>query len=361
MGDQMERFTFEDKLMNEAADAIFEWAEKYLSSIFDDDTGIVSIAGQDHFIVRYQLIFISNYALMMQRGNDLSQIERIKKFLDNQMLGNRDKLMAFRFLDGIPCEVYLFAESLGDLDIADIYGLTKFKTMIIDRNDGKIWSKKDIDSTVRKIREDMDCDGYEPEITRDYHGGITLWLGIELKNQNLLAALRIFLWMDKQNFEYMQLTLASSSDPRVRTMIAGMIINAEIVKLLEKDKDPDVLLNLLSNLFAFVHLKDRTIKRILAALLKSKILDGGAKSDLFMVAKRLHSTEIFRDVGDYDEQAMERWGDTWERNTKLMPIFEMLKDVAESYEFLNDAASDLFFWLEERIQDLNYILEEESS
>ncbi len=78
----MERVAEQGKVSNEAVHAIIKWAERYLSSVYDDDAGTVYFAGQEQFILEYQLCFISNYAFMMQLGNDLSQIERIEKFLN---------------------------------------------------------------------------------------------------------------------------------------------------------------------------------------------------------------------------------------------------------------------------------------
>ena len=357
----MERFTFQDRLMNKATDAIFEWAERYLSSVCDDNAGIVSVTGSDHFILRYQLIFISNYVLMMQIGNEISQIERIKRFLDNQRPGDDGKLMEFRFIDGIPCEVYLLAESLDDIDIADIYGVTKFTTMIIYRNDGKDWKKKDINLIIKKTREDLEFDGYDPEIEIPYDSSDEeLYAAITMKNEIFLAMMRTRP-IDEERFEYMLLTLAGSSDPRVRSMIAGMMIKKEIVQFLEKDKDPGVLLNLVSNLFAFVNLSDRSIKKILKTLLKSKILHEDANLNFVMIAKRLNFTKMFKAVGKYNEEEMERWRETWERNTKVLPIYQKLKEVVDSYDFSDDDGLDLIWRLEERIEDLGYILEGESA
>ena len=355
----MKRFCFQDRLMNEARDTIFGWAETYLSSACYDDTGIVSVAGQEHFILEYQLFLISNYALMMQHGNDLSQIERIKKFLDNQRPEDEGELLEFQFIEGTPMDFCLSAESLDDIDIADIYGLTNFRIMMIYRWDGSTWTKKNIDSTIRKIREDLEFDGYEPEIEigSDGYPDYILELAIRIKDENPFASLRM-LYLDQDSYEYMLLTLAGSSDPRVRTMIAGMMLNEEIVRLLEKDKDPGVLLGLISNLFAFVHLKDRTIKRILTTLSKTKILCEDERPDPVMIAKRLHQSEFFGEVGKYDEEEMERWRDTWERNTEVMPILEKLKEIIDSYHFSDDQGLELTGWLEERIEELEFILED---
>ena len=356
----MTRFSFQDRLMNEARDVIFEWAERYLSSACYDDTGIVSVTGQEHFILEYQLFLISNYALMMQYGNDLSQIERIKKFLDNQRPEDEGELLEFQFIEGTPMDFCLSAESLDDIDIADIYGLTNFRIMMIYRRDGSTWTKKNIDSTIRKIREDLEFDGYEPEIETDSNGypDYILGLVIRMKNENLFASLRI-LHLDQDSYEYMLLTLAGSVDPRVRTMIAGMMLNTEIVQLLQKDKDPNVLLSLITNLFAFVHLKDRTIKRILNRLSKSEIFDEDERPDPVMIAKRLHQSEFFGEVGKYDEEEMERWRDTWERNTEVMPILEKLKEIIDSYGLSGDQGVELTGWLAERIAELEFILEDE--
>ena len=153
MDQEMEGFTEQGKVMNEAARAIIKWAEKYLSSVYDDDAGTVYFAGRDQFIREYQLFFISNYAFMMQLGNDLSQIGRIEKILNHQMPENEDKLMKFRFMGGTPVDVFLSAESLDDVDIADIYGLTAFRSMNIRRNDRKSWTKKDIYIGIRAGRK----------------------------------------------------------------------------------------------------------------------------------------------------------------------------------------------------------------
>ncbi len=142
-------------------------------------------------------------------------------------------------------------------------------------------------------------------------------------------------------------------------MIAGMRPDAATVQVLEKDKDPGVLLCLISNPSAFVHLKDSTIKRILTTLLKSKILVEDATPNLLMMAKRLRRGESFRKMGEYNEEEMSRWRNTWEWNTKVIPILEKLKEVSESHGSLDDEGVDLTCWLEIQIEALEITLEDE--
>jgi hypothetical protein len=361
MDQEMEGFTEQGKAMNEAASAIIKWAERYLSSVYDDDAGTVYFAGLEKFILEYQLFFISNYAFMMQVGNDLSQIERIEKFLNQQMPGNEDKLMEFRFMGGTPVDVFLSVESLDDIDIADIYGLAAFRSMTIRRNDRKGWTKKDMVSIQRTIREDLEFDGYEVETTINFdpYCDNALELAVRMKDENPYASFRM-LHLGQDGFDRMLSILAGSSDPRVRTMIAGMRPDAATVQVLEKDKDPCVLLCLISNPSAFVHLKDKTIKRVLTTLLKSKILVEDATPSLLMMAKRLRGGERFREIGEYNEEEMTRWRNTWERNTKVIPILEKLNEAAESHGSFDDEGVDLTCWLEIQIEALEITLEDEN-
>ena len=356
MDQEMEGFTEQGKAMNEAASAIIKWAERYLSSVYDDDAGTVYFAGLEKFILEYQLFFISNYAFMMQVGNDLSQIERIEKFLNQQMPGNEDKLMEFRFMGGTPVDVFLSTESLDDIDIADIYGLTTFRSMTIRSNDRKSWSKEDMVSIQKAIREDLESDDYEVKTTINFdpYCDNALELAVTMEDETPLV------YFDKDGFDTMLSILAGSSDPRVRIMLAGMRPDAATVQVLEKDKDPGVLLCLISNPSAFVHLKDRSIKRILATLLKSKILVEDATPSLLMMAKRLRGGERFREIGEYNEEEMTRWRNTWERNTKVIPILEKLNEAAESHGSFDDEGVDLTCWLEIQIEALEITLEDEN-
>ena len=352
---EMERVTEQGKVTNEAASAIIKWAERYLSSVYDDDAGTVYCAGREQFILEYQLYFISNYAFMMQIGNDLSQIGRIGKFLNHQMPENEDNLMEFRFMGGTPVDVFLSVESLDDIDIADIYGLTTFGLMTIRSNDRKGWTKKDMDAIHRTIREDLEFDDYEVEtaINIDPYCDYILELVVTMEDETPL------LYLDQDGFDVMLSILAGSSDPRVRIMIAGMRPDAATVQVLAKDKVPDVLLCLISNPSAFVHLKDKTIKRILTTLLKSKILVEDATPDLVIMAKRLRKSESFREIGEYNEEEMARWRNTWEQNTKVIPILEKLREASESHGSLDDEGMDLTCWLEIQIEGLEITLEDE--
>ena len=355
MDQKMERVTEQGKVTSEAASAIIKWAERYLSSVYDDDAGTVYFAGREQYIREYQLFFISNYAFMMQLGNDLSQIGRIEKFLNQQMPGNEDNLMEFRFMGGTPVDVFLSAESLDDIDMADIYGLTAFRSMNIRRNDRKSRTKKDMVSIQRTIREDLESGGYEVETTINFDPYCDNALELDVTMEDEIP----LFYLNKDGFNTMLSILAGSSNPRVRIMIAGMRPDAATVQVLEKDKDPDVLLCLISNPSAFLHLKDSTIKRILTTLLKSKILVEDATPSLVIMVKRLRGSERFTEMGVYNEEEMSRWRNTWEWNTKVIPILEKLKEADESHGSLDDEEGDLTFWLEDQIESLEFTLEYE--
>ena len=109
------------------------WAEKYLSLLYNQ-CPLVRVVGADEAYIENQIRFLSHYVLMMQLGNEISQKDRIKEFLDMQYALTSEKIQ-LNFIGGVPFDVCVLANSIDEIDIADILGIVGFRDIIMYRLD----------------------------------------------------------------------------------------------------------------------------------------------------------------------------------------------------------------------------------
>jgi len=116
-----------------------------------------------------QIEFIRLYlAHMMIDGDTKHDLEIIRHFLSMQGAKKDDKRMQIRFILGSTPEVYVYVDSLNEIDLADTYGITGFKTMHVYNANKKRWTLKTIRKFIKDVKDDFRFDGYEPKIDFKY-------------------------------------------------------------------------------------------------------------------------------------------------------------------------------------------------
>lgn len=288
---------------------ITTWAEKYLSLSYNK-APLIRVANADEGYLENQILFISHYVLMMQIGNEISQKDRIKEFLDMQYTENRSDKIQFNFMGGAPLDVCVLANSIDDIDIADILGITGSRDMNMYRSDGRKWKKKNIDAIEQRIIENLEFDGYQVRIDVESDAGSNLDIGLEITPDNPLAYIRIVASLNQitKLRKKLLLRLATSDDFQVRAAVAGMKhINKYIVHMLLKDREVDVVLSLLSNMKALALIGKRNLAATLGRI--SRRLRRNRIKKPVEIGRRLYYTyeRVLGDEADYQEKEYQKW------------------------------------------------------
>jgi hypothetical protein len=318
---------------------ILEWAEAYLSECYD--IGPHALAILDYELIENQILFIPSYVLVMLLEEDPFDSDRIKSFLGMQRITNKDEFLEIHFLEGLPFEVYVLVKSIADLDIADVIALTNFRQIVITRSDSKEWQKESIDSTLKSITDDLEFDGYEPSnisIEDSVSDGRSIDLRIDVGDVGA-PTLGLF-YSSLQDF---QLELANSNDYRVRAMVAGMKgINKQLVEVLSKDNQVNVLLRLVLNTKAVSLISKGTVRTILKRIVSD--LDSGID----------HPTKLARRLREATESALEgrREGVAWNRAIICKSLIPILLEIESGIDIVDNGEMDLAEWLGEWIDEL---------
>lgn len=147
------------EMMAKVNSLFHEWAKKYRAEC-RKKMPYTSVVGEKVSIINDQIGFIGKYlAFMLLDGNDQNNLKRIKRFLSMQSAQNYKKRLEIHFLGDSPVEVYVFVDSLNDIDIADTHSITYFDTMLAFREDNKKWTAKSAKTFVETVRNDLEFDG----------------------------------------------------------------------------------------------------------------------------------------------------------------------------------------------------------
>jgi len=150
--------------------------------------------GNAHNLVEDQIDFITQYiGCAILDGTSKQNLDRIKHFLSMQSAQNIGERMELRFIGGSPIETYAFVDSLKDIDIADVFFITKFDSMIACRTKcGKWlnWTKTTAKRFLNEVKKDILFDMPDAVFTVDSDNvaGITdfeIWFKVDNSELNL--------------------------------------------------------------------------------------------------------------------------------------------------------------------------------
>ncbi len=151
--------TFESEVGN----TFKKWAKDFRTEFFRERP-FTSVYGNTSF-VRDQIEFVHLYLGHMQLdGTTRENLERIKQFLSLQRALEEGKDMRLYFIGGSPVEVFVTVENLGDIDIADVYGITEFEIMNVFKGKYKRWTPKSAKSFIDAVKNDLAFDGMESDL-----------------------------------------------------------------------------------------------------------------------------------------------------------------------------------------------------
>jgi len=127
------------------------------------------VAGQEEStLVKDQVQFIEEMiSNIIIDGATSETFDRVRDFLLLQTYPTTGAHMEFHFIGGSPVDVFLFADSIDDIDIADAYSLTLFDLILVTREHGKDWDKKAAEAIIEQIYDDLSFDFDEVSISYD--------------------------------------------------------------------------------------------------------------------------------------------------------------------------------------------------
>ena len=241
---------------------IARWIEHYILEVYDHPPLNV-VAGEELYFWGNQAVFLSFY-LPLQLVDNFTKPYQIKihDFLNLQA---RDKigknLLEINFFEGLPMDICLLAQSLEDIDMADIFNVTNFGIMNISRHDNKSWTKNEVKNIKKKIKKDLEFDGYSVSIGSNvYTKGSSLELNVHVTDGEINVFRKSFAM---QSSKSLLLILAKSKKYKVRSTVAEIPgFELSFYKLLAKDKNINVLLNLVLNLHVLQVMNQNMIKNI---------------------------------------------------------------------------------------------------
>ena len=154
-----------------------EWVERFLIEWEQEDryspAFLYSNDEDLEYLKKEQIEFIRIYlGHMMLDGNTRQNLLRIKYFLSIQGAGKKDADLTIKFLSGNPVEVYLYANDLDEIDVADVFGTVEFKTMQVYLHNGQIWTQKLAAQFIEAVREDLEFDGLEADLHYEFRDNL---------------------------------------------------------------------------------------------------------------------------------------------------------------------------------------------
>lgn len=162
-----------------------EWVERFLREWEEEgrySPAYLPPTDEDfEYLKQEQIEFIGIYlGHMLIDGDSKENLLRIKHFLSMQGATKKDADLTIKFLSGNPVEVYLYANDLDEIDVADVFGIVEFKTMQVYLQNGQIWTQKPAAQFIESVREDLEFDGLKAELHYEFRNNL---LEIECKIQ----------------------------------------------------------------------------------------------------------------------------------------------------------------------------------
>lgn len=119
---------------------------------------------QSEFLIQYM-------GHMLLDGDTIENRQRIQRFLALQDKNNNADY-EIHFLNGRLKDVCLYADSLFDLDVADIYGIVGFTKMHVYSRNGLSWSTIMAEDFIQDIRQDVEFDGLTCQTEYEFKGAL---------------------------------------------------------------------------------------------------------------------------------------------------------------------------------------------
>lgn len=243
---------------------IAQWIERYILEVYNQNP-LNRVAGEELCFWGNQIVFLCFYIPLQLVGNYTKPNQnKIREFLDLQTINKTDtQLLSISFFEGLPMDICLLARSLEDIDIADIFNITNFGRMSISLHGGyKSWTKEEVVSIKKNIKKDLEFDGHKVYIELS---GCNTEASLELNICVSGGAINLF----RKSFafksaKYLLCLLAKSKKYKIRATVAEISgFDLSFYQLLLKDKNINVLFNLLLNTHALQVMKQNIIRRIL--------------------------------------------------------------------------------------------------
>jgi hypothetical protein len=154
LSDQLDRVVHSAAKKNHIMSLLTKWERIFRSECAKEKPE--ETIGNAHNLVEDQIDFITQYiGCAILDGTSKQNLDRIKHFLSIQSAQNIGDRMELRFIGGSPIEAYAFVDSLNDIDIADVFFITNFNSIVAYREDMKTWTKKAAKSFLDALKEDL--------------------------------------------------------------------------------------------------------------------------------------------------------------------------------------------------------------
>ena len=134
-----------------------KWRTAYRERMTDDRDYDLIGEDQEAFLLAY-------LGCMMLNAETQAGRDRIVRFFELQTGCQGVARYEVDFLGSVYAESRVFINEKRDVDIADVFGVTDFDMVSIDRCDGAAFGNGEAEALVAAIRNDLEFDGYSAQI-----------------------------------------------------------------------------------------------------------------------------------------------------------------------------------------------------
>ncbi len=168
--DQLDRISHSETKKNYVMSLFNKWEKKFSVERSNEITERVLDLGyeeedikafkaaicSEHDVLEGQINFITQYiACALCGGMGKENVARLRHFLGMQTSSNIEERMELRFLGGSPVEANAYVDCLKDIDIADVFFITKFDSMFAYREKYRIWTKNIAKRFLDDLKKDV--------------------------------------------------------------------------------------------------------------------------------------------------------------------------------------------------------------
>ncbi len=151
--DQLDRVIRSASKKNYVMSLLTKWEKKFRAE-YSRERPAETVANTR--LVEDQINFVTEYvACAILDGTSKKNLNRIRHFLTMQSGHNIGERIELRFFGGWPIEAYAYVDSLKDVDIADVFFITNFESMIAYRSKLKNWTGSTAKRFLNEIKKDI--------------------------------------------------------------------------------------------------------------------------------------------------------------------------------------------------------------
>lgn len=152
--DQLDRVVHSASKKNYVMSLLTKWEKRFRAECSRERPAETVVSTRN--LVEDQINFVTEYvACAIIDGTSKENLNRIRHFLSMQSGQNIGERIDLRFFGGWPIEAYAYVDSLKDIDIADVFFITNFDSMVAYRKKMKHWTGRTAKHFLNEIKKDI--------------------------------------------------------------------------------------------------------------------------------------------------------------------------------------------------------------